>query len=65
MDSVGWENARRVPKSIDVPEHEGDKQFIAYAPRYKAIGGRKMAVQRPTCTALDRESEPNTTATGF
>lgn len=35
---------RRAPKSIDVPEHEGDKQFIAYAPRYKAIGGRKMAV---------------------
>jgi hypothetical protein len=35
---------RHTPKNIDIPEHEGDKQFITHAPRYKAIRGREMAV---------------------
>jgi hypothetical protein len=30
---------RRALKSINISEHEGDKQFVAYVPRHKAIGG--------------------------
>jgi hypothetical protein len=43
-DALGNGLSRRAPKSLDVPEHESDKQFIAYAPRFKAIEGREMAV---------------------
>jgi hypothetical protein len=43
-DALGNGLSSSAPQSLDVPEHESDKQFIAYAPRYKAIEGREMAV---------------------